>query len=180
MQDIIENILSLRRRDVIHVVTTTAFFLSIILVAWCATTLYTSCDAPIVVVLSGSMEPGYYRGDVLLLHSVKQYPAEVGDIIVYSLSERSIPIVHRVHRIHQRAEDGKRFYLTKGDNNVHDDDFLFKGGRQWLEEDMIIGKTFAYVPLIGYLTIAFNEVFIIKYICLVLIAVLLLASNDEF
>jgi signal peptidase len=42
-------------------------------------TLYT--ESPIVVVLSGSMEPSMQRGDILLLH--KRTPIEVGDIVVY-------------------------------------------------------------------------------------------------
>ena len=42
-------------------------------------TLYT--ESPVVVVLSGSMEPSMQRGDILLLH--KRTPIEVGDIVVY-------------------------------------------------------------------------------------------------
>lgn len=51
-------------------------------------------ESPIVVVLSGSMEPSMQRGDILLLH--KLTPIEVGDIIVYQLEGENIPIVHRV------------------------------------------------------------------------------------
>ncbi len=39
-------------------------------------------DSPIVVVLSGSMEPSYYRGDILFLTNWDE-PLEAGDIIVY-------------------------------------------------------------------------------------------------
>ena len=51
-------------------------------------------ESPIVVVLSGSMEPSMQRGDILVLH--KTTPIEVGDIIVYSIEGEGIPIVHRV------------------------------------------------------------------------------------
>jgi signal peptidase len=51
-------------------------------------------ESPVVVVLSGSMEPSMYRGDILFLHKVT--PIENGDIIVYSLEGENIPIVHRV------------------------------------------------------------------------------------
>ena len=38
-------------------------------------------ESPVVVVLSGSMEPSMYRGDILILH--KNTPIKNGDIIVY-------------------------------------------------------------------------------------------------
>ncbi len=40
-------------------------------------------ESPVVVVLSGSMEPSMQRGDVLFLH--KNTPIVNGDIIVYEL-----------------------------------------------------------------------------------------------
>ena len=51
-------------------------------------------ESPVVVVLSGSMEPSMYRGDILFLH--KNTPIENGDIIVYTVPDEGIPIVHRV------------------------------------------------------------------------------------
>ena len=51
-------------------------------------------ESPVVVVLSGSMEPAMQRGDVLFLH--KNTPIVNGDIIVYELEGENIPIVHRV------------------------------------------------------------------------------------
>ena len=49
----------------------------------------------VVVVLSGSMEPGVYRGDILLLRLTRA-PFHTGDIVVFSLDGRDIPIVHRI------------------------------------------------------------------------------------
>ena len=51
-------------------------------------------ESPVVVVLSGSMEPCMQRGDVLFL--AKNTPIENGDIIVYEIDGENIPIVHRV------------------------------------------------------------------------------------
>ncbi|KAG5486450.1 hypothetical protein LSCM4_07381 [Leishmania orientalis] len=179
MREHIDTLLSLRPRDVIQQVVHVGLFLSIVLVGWRSVAWATNCEASIVVVLSGSMEPGYQRGDVLLLHHRPEHPVEVGDIIVYSLPGQHIPIVHRVLRIHERAEDHKKLYLTKGDNNMNDDRFLFKQGREWVEEDMIVGKTYAYVPRIGYATILFNESKMIKYLALALIGFLILTSTEE-
>jgi signal peptidase len=46
--------------------------------------LITMSESPIVVVLSGSMEPAYFRGDLLFLTNFDE-PVEVGDIVVYNL-----------------------------------------------------------------------------------------------
>jgi signal peptidase len=53
--------------------------------------------SPIVVVLSGSMEPAFQRGDLLLLwnRDLVAEP-EVGDVAVFEIKNKDIPIVHRV------------------------------------------------------------------------------------
>ncbi len=66
-----------------------------------------------VVVLSGSMEPGFYRGDILFLH-MPQRPVETGDVVVFNTDGREIPIVHRVIKVHQRAANSTHLdILTK-------------------------------------------------------------------
>lgn len=55
--------------------------------------------SPIVVVLSGSMEPAFQRGDLLFLWN-RDKTAEVGEIVVYNVRGKDIPIVHRVVRSH--------------------------------------------------------------------------------
>lgn len=48
----------------------------------------------LITFYSGSMEPSYYRGDILFL--VRREQIVPGDIIVYSIQNEAIPIVHRV------------------------------------------------------------------------------------
>ena len=55
----------------------------------------------VVVVLSGSMEPAYYRGDILFLHMGRR-PVRVGEVVVFNIEGRDIPIVHRVVKVHER------------------------------------------------------------------------------
>ena len=50
-----------------------------------------------VVVLSGSMEPSMYRGDILVL--LKKPDIEIGDVVVYQIENEKIPIVHRISSI---------------------------------------------------------------------------------
>lgn len=58
--------------------------------------LLTGSESPIVVVLSGSMEPGFYKGDMLFLNMPSSSaPLSAGDIVVFSLDDKEIPVVHR-------------------------------------------------------------------------------------
>lgn len=49
---------------------------------------------------SGSMEPAFQRGDLLVLSLPKNEPIQVNDICVFKLPERPVPIVHRVIKLH--------------------------------------------------------------------------------
>lgn len=141
-------------RNAISALTNTGGLASILLVFivfllfWRAAGLAANCDNPLVVVLSGSMEPAYYRNDLLVLHNNSK-PA-VSDVIVFNLPGRTVPIVHRVHRVH---EDGDtRLLLTKGDNNELDDRVLYPVGFTWVKEEDIVGKVCAIIPHVGFLT----------------------------
>lgn len=72
------------------------------LMIWKGLMVVTGSESPIVVVLSGSMEPAFYRGDLLFLTNYKDEPIRVGDIIVFRIEGRDIPIVHRVLKVHER------------------------------------------------------------------------------
>ena len=65
------------------------------LVIWKSLMLVTGSDSPVVVVLSGSMEPAFYRGDILFLYLAER-ATRVGEIVVFNIKGREIPIVHRV------------------------------------------------------------------------------------
>ena len=68
---------------------------------WQCFVLLADCDGPMVVVISGSMEPHFYRGDVLVTYN-RNRNFKVGDIISYKLNNREIPIVHRIVEIDHR------------------------------------------------------------------------------
>ena len=50
--------------------------------------------------LSGSMEPAFYRGDILFLTNPSNTRYEIGDITVYKIPGQDIPIVHRILETH--------------------------------------------------------------------------------
>ena len=64
--------------------------------------LITCSESPVVVVLSGSMDPAYYRGDILFLTFYESDSVVPGDVVVFKLKEQEIPIVHRVIAIQEK------------------------------------------------------------------------------
>ena len=66
---------------------------------WKGLSVVTDSPSPIVVVLSGSMEPAFQRGDLLLLWNRNLVQETgVGEIVVYNVRGKDIPIVHRIVR----------------------------------------------------------------------------------
>ena len=53
-----------------------------------------SSQSPVVVMLSESMEPAFQRGDILFLNN-QDDPIRAGDVVVFKIKDRGIPIVHR-------------------------------------------------------------------------------------
>ncbi|KAK3548874.1 hypothetical protein QTP70_021261 [Hemibagrus guttatus] len=73
------------------------------LMIWKGLMVVTGSESPIVVVLSGSMEPAFHRGDLLFLTNRVEDPIRVGEIVVFRIEGREIPIVHRVLKIHENT-----------------------------------------------------------------------------
>ncbi|EKM78480.1 hypothetical protein AGABI1DRAFT_121544 [Agaricus bisporus var. burnettii JB137-S8] len=148
-----------RRLGLRHVLLQLLNFASVIasgLMIWKGLGLVTNSESPIVVVLSGSMEPAFYRGDLLFLTNPANQRYQTGDITVYKIPGADIPIVHRVLETHDDKKKDKQLLLTKGDNNYVDDLELYQG-LQWLERKHIVGKVRGFLPYIGYVTIAMND-----------------------
>ena len=79
-------------------------------------------DSPLVIVVSESMEPVFYRGDVVLLKGINEDnidDVQVNDVIVYKRPGYQYPIIHRVREIKLIKLEGKveKCFVTWGDNN---------------------------------------------------------------
>lgn len=74
-----------------------ALVLSTAFMLWKGLSVFANSPSPIVVVLSGSMEPAFERGDLLFLWN-RGKDTQIGEIIVYNIKGKDIPIVHRVIR----------------------------------------------------------------------------------
>ena len=87
-------------------------------------------------VLSGSMEPEFYPGDIVITKHKNKTDIKINDIVTYRDNDGVII----THRIIEEIPEG---YITKGDNNnVEDVDILTK--------ENIIGEVKFSIPKIGY------------------------------
>jgi len=86
---------NMKPRQLLSQVLTFGLVLSTAFMMWKGLSVATNSPSPIVVVLSGSMEPAFQRGDLLFLWN-RGMDTQVGEIVVYNVRGKDIPIVHRV------------------------------------------------------------------------------------
>ncbi|KAJ5174628.1 Signal peptidase complex catalytic subunit sec11 [Penicillium canariense] len=147
-----------------------ALVLSTAFMLWKGLSVASASSSPIVVVLSGSMEPAFQRGDLLFLWN-RSPRTELGEIVVYNVRGKDIPIVHRVVRTYPEVEGKAKkvkeitvdsapshMLLTKGDNNLADDTELYAHDQDYLDRsEDIVGSVRGYIPMVGYVTIMLSE-----------------------
>ncbi|XP_009287822.1 PREDICTED: signal peptidase complex catalytic subunit SEC11C isoform X1 [Aptenodytes forsteri] len=170
------------------------------LMIWKGLIVITGSESPIVVVLSGSMEPAFHRGDLLFLTNFHDDPIRAGEIVVFKVEGRDIPIVHRVIKIHENSvayflrpwlvslskvaqvrnrENGNIKFLTKGDNNEVDDRGLYKEGQNWLEKKDVVGRARGFLPYVGMVTIIMNDYPKFKYALLAVMGAYVLLKRES-
>ena len=76
------------------------------------------------IVATGSMEPKYNVGDLIIIRESPEEEIKIGDIINYISENGTDTITHRVTDIIEK--DGQTYYQTKGDNNNAEDPELVK------------------------------------------------------
>ncbi|TPX71898.1 hypothetical protein SpCBS45565_g00927 [Spizellomyces sp. 'palustris'] len=147
-------------RQTSHQLLSVLLVLSTAMMIWKGLALLTQTESPIVVVLSESMHPAFNRGDLLLL--TNPHPIHVGDIVVFKIDSKPIPVVHRVIQLHQNATHD--LVLTKGDNNPVDDrgGEIYPIGKIWVERHEVVGRVRGFVPFLGLLTIWVNAYPVVK------------------
>lgn len=154
-----------------------ALVLSTAFMLWKGLSVFTDSSSPIVVVLSGSMEPAFQRGDLLFLWN-RGMDTQVGEIVVYNVRGKDIPIVHRVIRRFGGGSQPLQL-LTKGDNNAADDTELYARGQSYLDREKdVIGSVVGYVPFVGYVTILLSEYPWLKTAMLVLMALTVVLQRE--
>ncbi|ONK64558.1 uncharacterized protein A4U43_C07F27340 [Asparagus officinalis] len=147
------------------------------LIIWKSLVYVTMSDSPVVVVLSESMEPGFKRGDILFLRMSKD-SIRAGDIVVFNVDGRDIPIVHRVIEVHEQEGTREVDILTKGDNNDLDDRVMYARGQRWLQKQHILGRAIGFLPYVGWATIIMTEQPIVKFLVIGALGLLAITSKD--
>ncbi|XP_061992502.1 uncharacterized protein LOC133710448 [Rosa rugosa] len=175
--DTLDSIKSIQIRQALSQAVSLGLIVTSALIIWKGLMLMTGSESPVVVVLSESMEPGFARGDILFLHMSKD-PIRAGEIVVFNVDGRPIPIVHRVIKVHERRDTGEDYVLTKGDNNSDDDRILYAPGQRWLQKHHIMGRAAGFLPYVGWVTIIMTEKPIIKYIIIGALGLLVITSKD--
>ncbi|XP_059689374.1 signal peptidase complex catalytic subunit SEC11C isoform X5 [Pelecanus crispus] len=100
--DLFGDLRRMNKRQLYYQVLNFAMIVSSALMIWKGLIVITGSESPIVVVLSGSMEPAFHRGDLLFLTNFHDDPIRAGEIVVFKVEGRDIPIVHRVIKIHEK------------------------------------------------------------------------------
>ncbi|KAJ6187696.1 Signal peptidase I [Penicillium mononematosum] len=189
-----------------------ALVLSTAFMMWKGLSVVSASSSPIVVVLSGkqsysqwyghsshslttgSMEPAFQRGDLLFLWN-RDTRTEIGEVLVYNVRGKSIPIVHRVVRTFPEVEGrasakkvkeitvgttpNSHMLLTKGDNNLADDTELYAQDQDYLDRaEDIVGSVRGYIPMVGYVTIMLSEHPWLKTVMLGLMGLMVMIQRE--
>jgi len=91
---------------------------------------------------------GFNKGDIMILKGGKD--PEIGDVIVYSISEQPDPIIHRV--VSQSGSPGHNVYKTKGDHNCGVNPF-----EEHVDQSQVLGRAVIRVPWLGWVKLAFMQ-----------------------
>lgn len=177
IQGPLDDLKRMNKRQFLYQVLSFGMIVSSALMIWKGLMVVTGSESPIVVVLSGSMEPAFHRGDLLFLTNYQEDPIRVGEIVVFKVDGRDIPIVHRVLKLHEN-HNGTVKFLTKGDNNSVDDRGLYAPGQLWLTKRDVVGRARGFLPYVGMVTIYMNEYPKFKYAVLVLLGLYVVIHRE--
>ncbi|KAK8597868.1 hypothetical protein V6N13_095264 [Hibiscus sabdariffa] len=171
---------------------------SMALIIWKGLICITGSESPVVVVLSGSMEPGFKRGqDIPIVHRVIEHMVRLYRLlmvgsrqIVWSpdsslFDDENLNCLNvkceteAFHvLVHERRDSKEVDILTKGDANLGDDRMLYASNRQWLQQKHIMGRAVGFLPYAGWFTIIMKEKPVIKYILVGALGLLVITSKE--
>lgn len=120
-------------------------------------------------IVSESMEPTFYKDDLVIVKKCKMQELQKGDIITFKQDDRTIS--HRMIAITQ--EDGEFKFITKGDNN----DILDK---ETVEMKDVYGKVLFSVKKIGkFIHYIQNARGLINIVIFIIIIYVLISLRDN-
>ena len=117
-----------------------------------------------LTVLTGSMEPEIYPGDMVVIHRESDYA--VGDTVTYVVSGGTSSVTHKIVR--EYVQDGVTYYITKGTNNNTEDAMP-------VAKSQVAGKVVLVIPGLGtfleWLKTPSGIFLILLFACIVVAAV---------
>lgn len=116
-------------------------------------------------VITDSMSPSINKGDVVFVKKADFSSLNEGDVVTVRFADGSGYFTHRITKIDH--EFG--MFRTKGDANQSEDP-------QPSQAEQIVGKLWYSAPLLGYASIAFNELGTVKISVILAIVVILLIA----
>lgn len=153
-----------------------AFFVFVIL------QISLNTESPVVVVISGSMEPNIHKGDLLFVAGkdageIRSGTAEdlTGDVIVFNAQGlwTGAPQEPIVHRVIGKVLDGDTWkFTTKGDANYFPDPAE-------VPESNIIGVVIGRIPYIGWVKIFLTDSGLLIPLLVVISALLIISIVQD-
>ncbi|KAJ8880141.1 hypothetical protein PR048_016604 [Dryococelus australis] len=177
LQSLFDDVKRMNKRQFLYQVLSFGMIVSSALMIWKGLMVVTGSESPIVVVLRQVFLHIQDRGDLLFLTNYKEEPVRVGEIVVFKVEGRDIPIVHRVLKLHEK-NNGTVKFLTKGDNNSVDDRGLYAPGQLWLTKKDVVGRARGFLPYVGMVTIYMNEYPKFKYAVLACLGMYVLVHRE--
>lgn len=116
-------------------------------------------------VLSGSMEPEFYPGDLLLIKNKNKTDINLNDIITFKDKDGTI-VTHRIIAFDEKG------FVTKGDNNNVEDLGIVKNTD-------IIGKLQCNIPNLGYVVNFFASPMFLSFSLISLAIVVILTEFNK-
>ncbi len=119
-------------------------------------------------ILTGSMEPEYKVGDVLISKEIEPKDIKLGDDIVYKGKEKpfvDLIVTHRVVDLNHDNKTGKYSFQTKGIANDIEDPVI--------EEDQVYGKIIYKVRSFSLLAKSVNNMYIFFFVIFIPIVLLI-------
>jgi signal peptidase len=127
-----------------------------------------------LTVLSGSMQPTFRPGDLVIVRPTASENLEIGDIVTFQPhSGVATLITHRIIDITADEHGSIENIITQGDANNAPD--------QPLRPEQIMGRVWYSVPLVGHITNGRNALIAISAVGLALVsyAVVLFVKKDD-
>ena len=188
----------LLRNEVVQTVLLVGITVGGVFAFWFGLRFAFQTDFPLLAVASGSMEPVFYRGNLIVvqgglnftgLHAAPKDGQPPGEIIVfYDPRYGRVPIYLPVagpdtrlivHRAISKIEnDGTWYFQTQGDNNNNADTWYGEetlNGR--ISEKLIVGKVVGNAPWLGHIPLFMHEHYLLVTSIIVILFVVLIIAD---